>query len=293
MAQTGKNIRETLIIDSECNEMFMPISSPKLNFLREHGICFSGTSILRKGYEVSRKTNNAHLVLYTISGQGWLETDGYEGVLGPGQVWISADGMPQSYKLHGQEWQILWFDLQNQAPWTVIGELGTCVRQSVQGIRFKQIMDMLMWEFQTEGLHADRMIQLCSEIILGYLEREFVLEYDPSSYSIANRLHHLFFDTVKSRIKHPWTVNELSEKSELYVCPDHFSRLCIQHLNISPMKMVNQLRMERAMELLHGTDYRIQEIALLVGYQNNFAFSTAFKRWTGKSPRAFRNNLLK
>ena len=291
MAQTGKNIRETLIIDPKCNEMFMPLSSPGLHYLREHGLCFSGMSVLRKRYEIRRKTNNAHLLVYTLGGEGWLKTEGYDGILIPGQVWISADGTPQEYGLHGKEWEILWFDLKNQPPWTVINEIGTCVRESVQGKRFQQTMDMLMWEFQTEGLHADRVIQLCSEIIIGYLEREFALEYDSSNYYITNRLHNLFFNTVKSQIQYSWTVNELAEKSDLYVSPDHFSRLCVQHLNISPMKMVNQLRMERAMELLHGTNYPIREIALLVGYQNYFAFSTAFKRWNGVCPKSFRNKL--
>jgi len=293
MVQTGKNIRETLIVDPACNEMFMPISSPKLSYLRGHGVCFSGVSVLRKGYEIRRKTNNAHLVVYTLGGEGWLKTDGYDGILTPGQVWISADGTPQEYGLHGDKWEILWFDLQNKPPWTVISEIGTCVRESVQGKRFRHTMDMLMWEFQTEGLHADRMIQLCSEIIIGYLEREFTLDYDSSSYYITNKLHDLFFNTVKSQIQHSWTVGELAEKSKLYLSSDHFSRLCVQHLKISPMKMVNQLRMERATELLHGTNYAIQEISLLVGYQNYFAFSTAFKRWSGVSPRAFRNRLSK
>jgi|GEM_PF-2040489 len=293
MAQTGNNIRETLIVDPACNEMFMPISTPKLTFLRDHGICFSGISTLREAYEIRRVTNNAHLIVYTLGGEGWLKTDGYDGKLVPGQVWISADGTPQEYGLSGEHWQILWFDLQNQPPWTVINEIGTSVRESVMGERFQRVMDMLMWEFQTDELHGDRMIQLNSEIILGYLEREFALEYDSASYQISNRLHYIFFNVVKAKIQYPWTVEELSDISELYVSADHFSRLCIQHLKISPIKMVNKLRMERAMELLHGTNYPIQEIALLVGYQNNFAFSTAFKRSTGTSPRAYRNDLMK
>ena len=293
MAQTGKNIRETLIVGPECNEMFLPLSSPRLHYLREHGLSFSGKSVLRKRYEIHRKTNHAHLVLYTLKGEGWLRTEGYDGILGPGQVWISADDIPQEYGLHGNEWEILWFDLQNQPPWTLISEIGTCVRESVQGKRFQQTMDMLMWEFQTDGLHADKMIQLCSEMILAYLEREFSVEYTSSDYYITNLLHNLFFNTVKSQLQHAWTVDELATKSKLYVSPDHFSRLCIQHLNISPMKMVHQLRMERAMELLHGTNYPLKKISTLVGYQNYFAFSTAFKRWNGDSPRLARKNLLK
>ena len=293
MVQTGKNIRETLIVDPECSEIVLPLTSPKLHYLREHGLFLSGIRVLRKHYEVRRKTNNSHLVLYTLGGEGWLKTEGYDGILVQGQVWISAEGTVQEYGLHGEEWKFLWFDLQNKPPWTVISGIGTSVRESVQGQSFRQAMDTLMWEFQTDGMYADRVIQLCSEMILAYLEREFALECKSSSYYITNRIHNFFFTTVKSQIQHPWTVKELAEKSELYISPDHFGRLCVRYLKISPMKLVNQLRLERAMELLHGTNYPIQKISTLVGYQNYFAFSTAFKRWSGASPRSFRDKLSK
>jgi len=54
------------------------------------------------------------------------------------------------------------------------------------------------------------------------------------------------------------------------------------------MKIVSQLRMERAVELMHGFNYSIMQISELVGYENYFAFSTAFKRHHGVAPRDYR-----
>lgn len=289
MADYSKNIRETLIIGPECQEHFLPLS--RLEYLRKHGVCFAGTSILRGEYEIRRKTNNAHLVHYTLRGQGWLKRGGKKTVLKPGQVWISAEGTPQEYGLKGEMWEILWFDLVNQPPWTIISEIGTRVRQSGMGKRFQEVMNSLIWESQTNHMHAERIIQLCSEMTLSYLEREFAVEYDEDEYIVTNKLHNLFFYRVKAQVRSPWSVGRLAEQSGLYVSPTHFSRLCVQHLNISPMKMVTKLRMERAVELLHSSNFPIQQIAELVGYENYFAFSTAFKRWSGSSPREFRKKL--
>jgi AraC family transcriptional regulator len=47
-------------------------------------------------------------------------------------------------------------------------------------------------------------------------------------------------------------------------------------------------RMERARELLQATDWPIGHIATAVGYAETAAFSSAFRRVVGCSPRAFR-----
>ena len=49
-----------------------------------------------------------------------------------------------------------------------------------------------------------------------------------------------------------------------------------------------RLRMARARALLISTNLPVYQTAALVGYENPFAFSTAFKRHTGQTPREFR-----
>jgi AraC-like DNA-binding protein len=51
---------------------------------------------------------------------------------------------------------------------------------------------------------------------------------------------------------------------------------------------VNQARVQRAVELLSATSKSIAEVALEVGFQSQSAFTQAFRRGTGLTPRAFR-----
>jgi AraC-like DNA-binding protein len=37
---------------------------------------------------------------------------------------------------------------------------------------------------------------------------------------------------------------------------------------------------------------RMSDIAFLIGFSEQSAFSRAFKKWTGKSPVAYRNSLI-
>ena len=53
---------------------------------------------------------------------------------------------------------------------------------------------------------------------------------------------------------------------------------------------IREHRMERAAELLRGTDLSILEIARQVGYDSQSKFSTAFREAYGLLPKEYRRN---
>ena len=48
------------------------------------------------------------------------------------------------------------------------------------------------------------------------------------------------------------------------------------------------IRQDLAKQYLRETDFRLEQIAYLTGYSEPAALVRAFKRWTGKTPMAFR-----
>lgn len=64
-------------------------------------------------------------------------------------------------------------------------------------------------------------------------------------------------------------------------------RLEDSHLNYS--QLVEQVRFEQATQLLQDSTNKLIDIAFDLGYTDPANFSKAFKRWTGISPREFRN----
>jgi len=53
-------------------------------------------------------------------------------------------------------------------------------------------------------------------------------------------------------------------------------------------ELVEQVRIDLAMELLRDTDISLPEIAQQLGYSSQSNFCRAFQRWTGKTPTEFR-----
>lgn len=71
----------------------------------------------------------------------------------------------------------------------------------------------------------------------------------------------------------------------------HLRRLFHEAFGISPMRYVQQVRMNRAADLLRSTGMTVEAVAEAVGYTNPFHFSNAFLRTHGIRPSAFQRRL--
>jgi AraC-like DNA-binding protein len=84
----------------------------------------------------------------------------------------------------------------------------------------------------------------------------------------------------------PWTVAALADQ----VCLSRsvFAARFKALVSKPPLQYLLECRMQKACTLLVEDRCGIKEIALQVGYATEAAFSNAFKRWSGLSPRAYR-----
>lgn len=70
---------------------------------------------------------------------------------------------------------------------------------------------------------------------------------------------------------------------------DYFRRLFKKYTSVSPVVYLNNLRMERAKELLFANPFfSISEVANLCGFKDSLYFSTSFKQYTGVSPSKYK-----
>jgi len=90
---------------------------------------------------------------------------------------------------------------------------------------------------------------------------------------------------------HTQLASELSlEKvaSVVYLNPVYFSQLFKQKTGTGFKEHVTHLRLERAMELLRGSDLKIGDVAERVGYPDVRHFSQVFRKKTGCTPSEYR-----
>lgn len=63
-----------------------------------------------------------------------------------------------------------------------------------------------------------------------------------------------------------------------------------KYLQMSPQRFLMKFRITKASDLLYNTDLPIRNIAYSCGYSDPLAFSKAFKKIKGVSPKEYRNN---
>jgi AraC-like DNA-binding protein len=85
-----------------------------------------------------------------------------------------------------------------------------------------------------------------------------------------------------NRVSAPWTVESLSEAAG--VSRSAFAVRFKELLRQTPLEYVTEWRMQKAMQLLDQRDKKLIDVARLVGYESDAAFSKAFKRVVGANP---------
>jgi len=83
-----------------------------------------------------------------------------------------------------------------------------------------------------------------------------------------------------------WTTERLAEEAALSRSALH--ERFVTFIGQPPMQYLGQWRMQLAAGSLRDTDAKVVDIALDVGYENETAFSRAFKRAVGESPGTWR-----
>jgi AraC-like DNA-binding protein len=84
---------------------------------------------------------------------------------------------------------------------------------------------------------------------------------------------------IHNRVNAPWTVESLAESAGM--SRSAFAARFKQLLGQTPLEYVTEWRMQKAIQLLQQRDKKLIDVARLVGYESDAAFSKAFKRVVG------------
>jgi AraC-like DNA-binding protein len=96
---------------------------------------------------------------------------------------------------------------------------------------------------------------------------------------------------IHDRVNTPWTVESLAEAAGM--SRSAFAARFKELLGQTPLEYVTLWRMQKAIQLLERRDKKLPEVARLVGYESDAAFSKAFKRVVRANPGEYLKRGLK
>lgn len=115
------------------------------------------------------------------------------------------------------------------------------------------------------------------------LERNIVLSKDAKHVDMINKARLRIRETLEDTL----TIQEIAQ--ELGISYSSFRKLFKEHTGFAPAHYQQNLKLQRAKELLSTTDESIKGIAYRLNFESPDYFSAKFKNQTGMKPSDFRN----
>ena len=106
------------------------------------------------------------------------------------------------------------------------------------------------------------------------------------SDNLSNALQYIHEHFTESTL----TIKKIAEVSSL--SESHFRRVFKNCFGVSPLRYINDMRIDFALELLASNYYKIYEISEMVGFADAKYFSIFIKKETGHSPFDYKKELL-
>jgi AraC family transcriptional regulator of arabinose operon len=115
---------------------------------------------------------------------------------------------------------------------------------------------------------------------------ELMLPYlPPTQYKMDHRVQQAC-TFIREKMNSKLTLKDIADY--VFISEPHLRTLFLNALGMSPMNYLRKERLLRAKELLFSTNYRLKEIAEMIGYHEQGQLSRAFRLAEGISPLEYR-----
>ncbi len=164
--------------------------------------------------------------------------------------------------------------------------MNTLLRKSVQQSNIEPLFIDSISDYFAKKIERSNNINYLGKIHLVMIKEycDLVNEYKVKGYSnlISNAVNYI-------KLNFEYDISLSSIAKELYIHPTHLSKKFRKETNKTISEYINEIRIEEAKLLLKTTDYKVEDIAYAVGYNDKKYFSKVFKKISNQSPSEYRN----
>jgi two-component system response regulator YesN len=169
-------------------------------------------------------------------------------------------------------------------------------------LRIILLFNSIAKKFEIGDTSLQKYLWNCQMTIRDYPSREQVLnqlhdlaqlvmdEVKKTRFSNGQHMVEAVRNYVEENFSYELTLSFLAEM--FHMNETYLSGLFKQRVGMTFSDYVTKLRLNKAELLLKEEELKLTDIAMLVGYSSSSYFSTAFKKFHGKSPKEFREDLL-
>ncbi|BBE16188.1 transcriptional regulator, AraC family [Aquipluma nitroreducens] len=230
------------------------------------------------------------ILIYCVQGKGEIRLNETVFTIPANYFFIIPAGVSHAYRADEKDpWSIYWihFTGLKSSAWARFAskvtaiERGRNARISDRTDLFSEIFRNLDRGFSIETLEY---VNLCLPYLLASFTRlnQFRLIREPGEKDIVGQSINFMLDHLREKLK----LEKIA--AETCLSASHFSRLFQNCTGHSPIDYFIQLKIQRACRLLDNSGQTIAEIALEMGFEDQFYFSRLFRKMMGMAPTQYR-----
>ncbi len=270
-----------------CKTIGVDLRQPFARPLSHRHVNAVGIDKLSHHYLAGTDHADDHLLYLVVEGACWGISQDFQQPITPGDLFVAAAGHGAWIQLTEGSCTAVWFHLAATELWQAVTRNPVNVHRASNPDGIGTIMELLLREQSATHADNDSVARHYCAVLATYLAREIEDLGSPTERLARQRLHRLR-ELLNNRLDEHWTVERMA--AAINVSAGHLHLLSKQYNSETPMDTLRQLRMERARALLQSTTQTLDNIAAQIGYRTPYAFSDAFRRYTGQRPGAYRTS---
>ena len=244
-----------------------------------------------RGHKCTRERGCPEAVwIYCAAGRGWCEIDSRRQEVSKDRLLVIPAGTPHVYGADQREpWTIHWFHAVGQNVPFYLERLGASRERPVVplggDVRLFSLFADVLEDLEhgstlTHLIYAAHSLSHLMGVILRHKEEYGHGETDAKERTTRS------IEFMKQHLREPLQIATLAAVVNL--SRSHYTTLFRRVTGYAPLRYLNHLRMQRAVQLLNTTNLPIKEVSDQLGFSDQFYFSRAFTKMHGHAPSRHR-----
>ena len=230
-------------------------------------------------------------LLYIASGRAHFYFDGKPTVVEAGNMVLYRPREEQRYYYGADQTEVYWVHFTGNNVTNLLRSYGLTNKKVFHcgsGAEYQNLFRSMIKELQMCQDGYEEMLEICLRQIFIKLQRHFKssLNFDNSHAfeEIDNAISYFC-----EHYNEPINIDDYAKEN--HFSTSWFIRNFKLYTGITPKQYILKKRIYNAEALLQNTQYNINEIAQIIGYDNPLYFSRVFQKTKGMSPSEYRKNI--
>lgn len=250
-----------------------------------------GTEACEADHAFGPGVKDFYKIHYIHSGRGIFEVNGQTYILGEGQGFVIYPDTLVYYKAdHEEPWEYSWIGFNGIRAETILKQSGFTSEEPIFNSPNADFINSCLKEMlKAENIKTGRDTYLRGYLYLilsQHIEKTGSLIHTDKAMDLKELYVRTALDFMERNYDKKITVEDIADN--IGVESKYLWRLFNLILGMSPIKVLLNIKVEKACQLMDNPKLSISDISRSVGYADALQFSKIFKKIKGSSPSYYR-----